>query len=86
MASNGPSWADQWGGGSGGYGDEGNDKGKTARLGGGTKMTEVKAVASAGFDKAKAAAAVGAKKVKSGTAGGIKWVKAQYEKRKSSSK
>lgn len=77
------SWSEQWGS---SYGDD--DKGKTDKNGGGKnkKMDEVKAVASAGFDKAKAAAAVGAKKVKSGTVGGFKWVKAQYEKRKSSSK
>ena len=48
------------------------------------KMEDVKAVASAGFDKAKAAAVVGAQKVKSGTSVGVKWIKNQYQKKSSS--
>lgn len=85
MGSKAPSWADQWG--TGGFGvDEEDDKlvTKNASSSGGNKITEVKAAASAGFDKAKSAAAVGAHKVKAGTSAGIKWVKKQYHKKGSS--
>lgn len=85
MGSKAPSWADQWG--TGGFGvDEEDDKlvTKNASSSGGNKITEVKAAASAGFDKAKSAAAVGAQKVKAGTSAGIKWVKKQYQKKGSS--
>lgn len=75
-----PSWADQWGTGGAVYGagdDETKDKG------GGKKMGNVKAVASASLDKAKSAATVGARKVKSATVMGFKWIKTQYQKRTS---
>ncbi|CAK9158007.1 unnamed protein product [Ilex paraguariensis] len=67
MGSKAPTWADQWG--TGGFGDEGDGENKAMtnkkKLGNSSsskKMEEVKAAASAGFDKAKAAAVVGAHK------------------------
>ncbi|GFY97501.1 hypothetical protein Acr_12g0000420 [Actinidia rufa] len=85
MGSKAPTWSEQWGSGANGY-DNPMPSSKARLGGGGSKMEEVKAVASAGLDKAKAAAVVGAQKVKSGTSMGIKWVKNQYKKKYSSSK
>ncbi|KAM6549028.1 hypothetical protein CsatB_020704 [Cannabis sativa] len=93
MGSKGPSWDEQWSGGNYSFEGENGEKGGSKK-GSGKKMTEVKAVASAGLGKAKVAATVGAEKakvaavfgaqkVKSGTSFGIKWVKNQYQKRTS---
>ncbi|KAJ7948148.1 CDP-diacylglycerol-glycerol-3-phosphate 3-phosphatidyltransferase [Quillaja saponaria] len=93
MGSEAPNWADQWGS----FGDD-EDNGKLVNKkgssSGGKKMADVKAVASAGLDKAKDAATVGAdraktaavasaQKVKSGTSAGFKWMKNQYQKKSS---
>ncbi|KAK9268157.1 hypothetical protein L1049_010599 [Liquidambar formosana] len=83
MASEAPSWADQWGAGGIGALEEGENA-KTQKDSGNNKKTGAKATASAGFSKAKAAAVVGAQKVKSGTSTGIKWVKSKCQKSNSS--
>lgn len=73
MASEAPSWADQWGaGGIGAIEDEkvdvkkendGNKKGSTA------------------FGRANSVAKEGAKKLKNGTSNGIKWIKSKCQKK-----
>ncbi|KAM7270476.1 hypothetical protein ACFE04_029690 [Oxalis oulophora] len=80
MGSQGPSWADQWG--SVDQDDDNyNRTSKKSESGSGNKkIAEVKAAASAGFDKAKSATTVGAQKVKTGTSVGFKWVKNQCNK------
>ncbi|KAG8385747.1 hypothetical protein BUALT_Bualt03G0077500 [Buddleja alternifolia] len=67
MATDGPSWADQWG--EGGFGAMEDDKTKTNK----EAATKKKAASSAGFGKAKAVAVAGAQKVKNSTSMGIKW-------------
>ncbi|KAM6585715.1 hypothetical protein CsatB_012717 [Cannabis sativa] len=74
MASDGPSWADQWGtGGIGAMEDEDNAKKESDA----NKKGEGKAV----LTKAKAAALAGAQKIKSGTSNGFKWIKNQCQKK-----
>ncbi|OVA03382.1 hypothetical protein BVC80_205g10 [Macleaya cordata] len=85
MANEAPSWADQWGAGGIGAGEE-ETKPKVTKKDSSKKMADMKATASVGLDKAKAAAVVGAQKVKAGTSVGVKWIKTQYQKRSSSSK
>lgn len=77
MASEGPSWADQWGaGGIGAIEEEKvdvkseNDKNKKG---------------SKAFDKANSVAKEGAKKIKNGTSNGIKWIKNKCQKKTSNS-
>ncbi|KAF5726452.1 hypothetical protein HS088_TW22G00130 [Tripterygium wilfordii] len=77
MASKTPTWADQW---DNLDSQDDDDKNKKTSGSSGKKMTEVKAAASAGLDKAKVAATVSTQKVKSGTSAGMKWVKNQYQK------
>lgn len=76
MATDGPSWADQWG--EGGFGAMGDDSNKTNKEAGAEKKA-------AGFGKAKAAALASAQKVKNGTSSGIKWVKNICQKKTTSS-
>ncbi|PIN13584.1 hypothetical protein CDL12_13783 [Handroanthus impetiginosus] len=78
MATDGPSWADQWG--EGGFGAMANEDTKSNKDGGGDK----KPAASAGLGKAKAVALAGAQKVKNGTSMGIKWIKSKCQKKTSS--
>ncbi|XP_062088389.1 uncharacterized protein LOC133794961 [Humulus lupulus] len=81
MASDGPSWADQWGtGGIGAMEDE--DSANAKKESGVNKKGEGKA----GLTKAKAAALAGAQKIKSGTSNGFKWIKNQCQKKSTSSK
>lgn len=75
MASDGPSWADQWGeGGFGAMADDNTKSNKDARV-------EKKAPASSGIGKAKAVAVAGAQKVKNSTSMSIKWVKNKCQKK-----
>lgn len=78
MGSEAPNWADQWGS----YADdrEGDDKNTTSKKKN-NKMSEFKALASAGLDKTKTVAVIGAQKLKTGTSSGFKWVKNQYQKK-----
>ncbi|KAI4295904.1 hypothetical protein L6164_035900 [Bauhinia variegata] len=70
MASEAPSWADQWG--AGGIGAmEDNDNTRSQKDSGKTKNSE----AEGGFAKAKAAAMVGVLKIKSGTFSWVKWIR-----------
>lgn len=79
MASEGPSWADQWG--TGGIGAmEENDSTKAKKESGVNKKGEGKA----GLTKAKAAALAGAQKIKTGTSSGFKWIKNQCQKKNTS--
>lgn len=82
MATDGPSWADQWGAGGIGAMTEDDDKTKD-KSSSSKKKTHAKAAA-AGLGKAKAAAVVGAQKIKTGTSLGFKWVKNQCQKKSSS--
>ncbi|KAJ0966172.1 hypothetical protein J5N97_027310 [Dioscorea zingiberensis] len=82
MGSEAPSWAEQWGAGGIGDGNEQNHENKVSNEKN-NKMANVKAAASVGLGKAKVAATAGAQKVKSGTSLGIKWVKNQYQKKSS---
>lgn len=76
MASEAPSWADQWGaGGIGAMGEEDNTK--TQKDSNNKKKADR-------LTKAKAAAMASAHKIKSGTSNGIKWIKNQCQKRGSS--
>ncbi|KAL0363215.1 UNVERIFIED_CONTAM: Ankyrin repeat domain-containing protein 13C-B [Sesamum calycinum] len=77
MATDGPSWADQWG--EGGFGAI-PDENKTSNKDVGAD----KKPASAGFGKAKSVATAGAQKVKNGTSMAIKWVKTKCQKKSSS--
>ncbi|PON82584.1 hypothetical protein TorRG33x02_215930, partial [Trema orientale] len=79
MASEGPSWADQWG--AGGIGAMEEDDSTTAKKESGANK---KGEGKAGLTKAKAAALAGAQKIKSGTSNGIKWIKNQCQKKNTS--
>lgn len=78
MASEGPSWADQWG--AGGFGameeDESGNRSKDQQLN--SKK------GSSGFSKARAMATAGALKLKSGTSTSFKWVKNKCQKKTAS--
>ncbi|OMP14069.1 hypothetical protein COLO4_00342 [Corchorus olitorius] len=74
MASEAPSWADQWG--TGGIGAM-DDEDATAKKENGGKKSEKKG----GFNKAKTAALMGAKKVTLGVSKGITWVKKKCQKK-----
>ncbi|KAL3740736.1 hypothetical protein ACJRO7_021933 [Eucalyptus globulus] len=77
MASEAPSWADQWG--AGGFGaivDDGANKDEGSN--------QKKAESKGAFNKAKVAATAGAQKIKNGTSNGIKWIKNQCQKKGSS--
>ncbi|KAF5474807.1 hypothetical protein F2P56_006670, partial [Juglans regia] len=76
MATEAPSWADQWGAGGIGAMEE-DDSANTKRESSGNKKGNAKA----GLNKAKATAMVGALKIKSGASAGIKWVKNQCQKK-----
>lgn len=80
MASEAPSWAEQWG--SGGIGAIPEDDNTNAKKDStDNKKTGAKSAALAGFGKAKAAATAGAQKVKTGTSMGITWVKNKCQKK-----
>ena len=79
MATEAPTWADQWGaGGIGAMGEEDNTNNKK------DSNNNKKANGKGGLDKAKATALVGAQKIKSGASASIKWVKNQCQKKSSS--
>ncbi|WRX27636.1 hypothetical protein QQP08_020123 [Theobroma cacao] len=78
MASDAPSWADQWG--AGGIGAM-EDEDATAKKENGSKK---KSEGKGGFNKAKTAALMGAKKFKLGVSKGITWVKNKCQKKGSS--
>ena len=77
MASEAPSWADQWG--AGGIGAM-EDEEARAKKENGNKKSEGKG----GFNKAKTAALMGAKKFRLGVSKGITWVKNKCQKKGSS--
>ncbi|KAF3451728.1 hypothetical protein FNV43_RR07824 [Rhamnella rubrinervis] len=78
MASEAPSWADQWGaGGIGAMGEEDNTNKTKKDSSSSNKKAD-------GLTKAKAAAMASAHKIKSGTSNGIKWIKNQCQKKGSS--
>ncbi|KAG2688315.1 hypothetical protein I3760_09G089600 [Carya illinoinensis] len=76
MATEAPSWADQWGAGGIGAMEE-EDGANTKKESSGNKKGNAKA----GLNKAKATVMVGALKIKSGASAGIKWVKNQCQKK-----
>ncbi|KAL6990769.1 hypothetical protein U1Q18_008890 [Sarracenia purpurea var. burkii] len=78
MASEAPSWADQWGAGGIGALEE-NDNRKINKEEGSKKTTVGSSV---GLGKAKAVAIAGARKIKTGTFVGIKWIKQLCQKKK----
>ncbi|XP_022724398.1 uncharacterized protein LOC111281075 [Durio zibethinus] len=77
MASEAPSWADQWG--AGGIGAMENED-PTPKKENGNKKSKGKG----GFNKAKTAALMGAKKFKLGASKGLTWVKNKCQKKSSS--
>ena len=77
MATDGPSWADQWGAGGIGAMDEGDASAATKDAGNNKKPAS-------GFSRAKSIAAAGAQKLKSGTSISFKWVKNKCQKKNSS--
>ncbi|KAI8567381.1 hypothetical protein RHMOL_Rhmol02G0117500 [Rhododendron molle] len=90
MASEAPSWADQWGkGGVGAMGEE--DNGTTVKESGSNKkatgtsagLSKAKSVAMAGAQKVKSGTVAGAQKVKSGTSTGFNWIKNKCQKKNS---
>ncbi|KAI7999832.1 hypothetical protein LOK49_LG09G00328 [Camellia lanceoleosa] len=78
MASEAPSWADQWGAGGIGAMEDEDDNTKTNKAKGGNKKTTM---ASAVLGKAKAVAKAGAQNVKSGTSMAISWIKNKCQKK-----
>ncbi|KAL4585423.1 hypothetical protein LXL04_010043 [Taraxacum kok-saghyz] len=76
MASDAPSWADQWGAGGIGAIEEENVDTK--------KDTDSNKKGSTAFGKANSVAKEGAKKLKCGTTNGIKWIKNKCQKKNSS--
>lgn len=79
MATEAPSWADQWGAGGIGAVDESYNHETNKDTDSKKKGT----ASSAGLSKAKAVAIGGAQKVKSGTTMSIKWIKSKYQKKSS---
>lgn len=75
MASEAPSWADQWGAGGFGSMEEDNYASKQ------DTSNEKKSDAKGGLNKAKTAAMSGAQKLKSGASSSFKWVKSKCQKK-----
>ncbi|KAJ6925479.1 hypothetical protein NC651_009998 [Populus alba x Populus x berolinensis] len=75
MASEAPSWADQWG--AGGFGSMEEDNYTTKQ----DTSNEKKSDGKGGLNKAKAAAMSGAQKLKSGASSSFKWVKTKCQKK-----
>ncbi|CAN4078354.1 unnamed protein product [Withania somnifera] len=82
MASDGPSWADQWGAGGIGDMDEDGSYYKSNKESGNKKKATT--TSSAGIGKVKAVAVAGANKVKNGPSTFIKWVRSKSQKKESS--
>ncbi|KAK4360935.1 hypothetical protein RND71_019887 [Anisodus tanguticus] len=82
MASDGPSWADQWGAGGIGAMDEDDSYYKSSKENGNKKKASTSS--SAGIGKVKAVAVAGAQKVKNGPSMFIKWVRSKSQKKNSS--
>ncbi|KVH96753.1 hypothetical protein Ccrd_001156 [Cynara cardunculus var. scolymus] len=79
MASEAPSWADQWGaGGIGAIEEEKVDPNKETNNNKNNK-------GSTAFGRANSVAKEGAKKLKNGTSNGIKWIKNKCQKKNSNS-
>ncbi|KAL8268059.1 hypothetical protein R6Q59_001857 [Mikania micrantha] len=77
MASEAPSWADQWGaGGIGAIEEEKMDP---------KKENDEKKKGSTAFGKANSVAKEGAKKLKNSTSNGIKWIKNKVQKKSANS-
>ncbi|KAL9384267.1 hypothetical protein Peur_024590 [Populus x canadensis] len=76
MASEAPSWADQWGAGGIGSMEDDNYTGTKQHTGNKKKVD-----AKGGLNKAKAAAMSGAQKLKSGASNSFKWVKSKCQKK-----
>ncbi|KAM3285395.1 hypothetical protein P3S67_024194 [Capsicum chacoense] len=81
MASDGPSWADQWGAGGIGAMDEDDGYSKSNKESGNNKKATA---SSGGIGKVKAVAVAGAHKVKNGPSMFIKWVRSKSQKKNSS--
>ncbi|CAK7351271.1 unnamed protein product [Dovyalis caffra] len=75
MASEAPTWADQWG--EGGIGSMEEDNYTTKQDASNKKKSDGKG----GLNKAKAAAMSGAQKLKSGASNSFKWVKSKCQKK-----
>ncbi|WCJ20175.1 hypothetical protein M5689_002428 [Euphorbia peplus] len=81
MASDAPSWADQWGaGGIGSLAEEEEHDTANKR----DKSSNKKGDGKTGLNKAKSAAVSGAQKIKSGASNSFKWVKDKVQKKDSS--
>ncbi|KAG6754578.1 hypothetical protein POTOM_040370 [Populus tomentosa] len=76
MASEAPSWADQWGAGGIGSMEDDNYTGTKQHT-----SNKKKEDAKGGLNKAKAAAVSGAQKLKSGASNSFKWVKSKCQKK-----
>ncbi|CAN4083787.1 unnamed protein product [Withania somnifera] len=81
MATDGPSWADQWGAGGIGAMDEDDSYYKSNKESENKKKATTSA---AGIGKVKAVAVAGAHKVKNGPSVLIKWVRSKSQKKNSS--
>lgn len=79
MATEGPSWADQWG--AGGFGAMEEDESANR-----TKDHQTNSIkkGTSGFSKARAMATSGAQKLKNGTSTSFKWVKNKCQKKTAS--
>lgn len=85
MASEAPSWADQWGaGGIGAIEDDDHDTVTRSQKDTGGKNKISGSKSKAGFSKAKAVAMIGLEKIKSGASICVKWIKTQFKKRRTS--
>ncbi|GJV55168.1 hypothetical protein Tco_1456173 [Tanacetum coccineum] len=78
MASEAPSWADQWG--AGGIGAIEDEKVDVKKENDGNNKK-----GSTAFGRANSVAKEGAKKLKNGTSNGIKWIKSKCQKKNSNS-
>lgn len=85
MASEAPSWADQWGaGGIGAIEDDDHDTVTRSQKDTGGKNKISGSKSKAGFSKAKAVAMIGLEKIKSRASICVKWIKTQFKKRRTS--
>lgn len=82
MASDGPSWADQWGAGGIGAMDE-DDSYYNSNKDSRNNKKATTSSSSSGIGKVKAVAVAGAQKLKNGPSTFIKWVRSKSQKKNS---
>ncbi|KAJ1428735.1 putative ankyrin repeat protein [Sesbania bispinosa] len=79
MASEAPSWADQWGAGGIGAMDDGGTRSQNN-----TGKNNISGAKGISFTKVKAATMIGLQKIKSGASICVKWIRNQIKRRRTS--